>query len=235
MTTLPAVLKRLGLTLFLMTFVFGIGHATVSMTITIKRISDNAVQTEIKWPAVALPATWVLAQDYIQLDSTLNSLSDGIEIYTDNTAPEADPRYIGTVSSTTPVPAGLIHSTQPRFRIPTAWRITDLFNPEGGPPLAVDPNGGGQGFLWLYNEDRAQVQNNQGAATFQHADAFITVENVLCPNGGSLFPCIHFAQGPFQFGAALSPNYIYLQADFSNALPGATYRTSTLRIEAFSQ
>ncbi len=205
--------------------------AAVSMTVTVHKISDNSLDTEINWPSVSLPAGWVLASDYIQLDATMNALTDGIQIYTDNLASDANPAYAGTVDATHQTPAGLINTSVRTLKVPTAWTISDDVIPGG--PTPANPNGGG--FRWFYHEDRSQVANDQRAAPFVDGDLYITVENRSCLGSADNAPCIHYGQSPIEFGSAFTPNYIYMQADFTSAVTPATYKTSTLRLEAFSQ
>ncbi len=200
------------------------GSGSVSMSVAIKKISDNTSDTQINWTGVTLPANYVLAANYIQLDSTITASGGGIEIYTDNTAADANPRYTGVISSTTQTPAGLVDTTLTTQKLPVAWSIKANL----GAPVADNPNsGGGNSFQWLFHEHRAQIAvPSQSAGAFVDGDAYVTVKNT---NG------IHFGQAPTEFGAAGSPNFIYTEAGFTAALTPRTYRTSTLRLEAYTQ
>jgi len=195
----------------------------VSHEFSIKTVATNAPDTAINWTGVTIPAGYVLAADYIQLDSTITAVTGGIEIYTDNTAADANPHYNGVISPTTQTPAGLVDTTTPTTKLPTAWSIKATL----GAPVADNPNAGGpNSSQWLFHEDRAQVAvPSQSAAAFVDGDPYITVKNAIG---------IHFGQLVTEFGAAPSPNYIYTEANFGSAVTPRTYQTSTLRLEAFT-
>src|SRR5688500_8544561 len=88
-------------------------EAAVTMNATIHRISDNVEEIEITWPAIALPAGWIVASHYIRVNANMTSIGDGIQIYTDNTAGDANPLYIGTIDSVSQTPAGLVNTALP--------------------------------------------------------------------------------------------------------------------------
>ena len=201
------------------------GAGTVAMSVSIHKTADNSADTAINWTGVTLPRGFVVANDYIQLNSTMSATGGGIQIYTDNTAADASPKFTGSISSFTITPAGLVDTTTSSKALPMAWTIQDT----SGTPVAINPNAGtGNSFSWLFFEDHAQVAvPSLGAGAFVNGDPFVTVQNVASG--------IHFAQGPTQFGPAVSPNYIYTEADFTTAVTPNTYKTSTLRLEAYTQ
>src|SRR5205823_3974163 len=133
------------------------GVGTVAMNVTIRKVSDNTTDTAIKWTGVSIPSGFVVASDYVQLDSTITAATGGIEVYTDNTGSDASPKYTGAINATSQTPAGLVNASNTTAKLPTAWTILDAV----GTPAAANP---ATGFNWLYHEDRAQVANNQGAA-----------------------------------------------------------------------
>ncbi len=206
--------------------VFPASAGQIAMTVQVLKTADNTVDpTGINWnnPVVG---SFSVASDYVKLDSTLSITGAGIQIYTDNTAPDASPRFTGLISSFTATPAGLVNATDTTKTLPMAWTIQDLL----GTPVAIDPNAvapGNTASAWLYFEDHAQVANpDLHAGNFLPGDAFVTVQNTTG---------IHYDQDPAKFGVASSPNYIYVESDFRSALGGTTYKTSTLRLEAYTQ
>jgi hypothetical protein len=209
------------------------GAGTVSMAVFIKDVAGNGTATQITWPTVNLPSAFVVASQYIELHSTITAGNGGIQIYTDNTNPaDANPKYTGLIDANNPPPSGLVNITNTAARLPTAWQIKDVL----GVPTAINPNDLVNGSGWLFHEDKAQVANqNQNVTAFANGVPFVTVESLACAGSGASLPCIHFGQRDTDFGIAASPNYIYTQADFSNAVGGSTYKTSTLRLEAFTQ
>ena len=197
------------------------GTGVVTFNPTIRVIASGAVDTAINWTGVTLPSAFVLASDYIQLDSTITASGGGIQTYTDNV--NGTPKFTG--DATTETPAGLVDSTDTTKVLPIAWRIVDstVTVTALSPNNTTDPNH----FLWLYLEDKSQVAiPSLNAGAFANGIPFVTVKN----SQG-----IHFAQGDTQFGAASTSNKLYLEADFSSALTPRTYSTSTYTLEAYTE
>jgi len=204
---------------------------TVAMTVSIKKMADNSAAGNLAWTTAAAGSNWTNSDDYIQLDSTITASNGGIQIYTDNV--HATPAYTGTINATSQSPAGLVDNNTTTKVLPLAWSIKDLTVGTTG-PINAEPNNNGivnpttdpNAFQWLYFEDSSQVANNQHASLFVPGDPFITVDNSTG---------IHFGQSTTEFGAAASPNFIYVQANFVNALTPDTYSTNKLILEAFTQ
>jgi hypothetical protein len=202
---------------------------------TVAHTPENPQQ--VNWTSVTLPNGFVVASSYLQLTSSFSVAHGGIQIYTDNTAADAgDYRYLGTISSTTVPPSGLVDRTTGRSRLPLAWTIQTGTTA----PAPQNPNTPA-GYLWFYMLDRGQVAvPSQGVTAFEDGIPYMTVVNNQCP-GLNGWVCIHYAQGGggqndfTQFGEAVQPHNIFLQADFSSAVTPRTYGTQTLRLEAFSQ
>jgi hypothetical protein len=234
------------------------GTPTVQITgVTIKNIAGNGPVSALSW-AGSNPtpgAGFLVADQYIELETNINTLNGGVQIYTDNTnITLANPRYSVTPSSTTPTPAGLIGVGATDQKLPTAWRASTYTLTAVNP---VDPNAkAGQSYLWFYHEDKAQVAVWTSSATsFRNGDPYVTVyaapatpllanqfdnsgneTQVSYPTTGGKSG-IHFAQDPTSFGGFKSGTvftYIYTEADFTGALAGVTYSTNRLILEAFS-
>jgi hypothetical protein len=182
-----------------------------SFKLSIKNRSDNSDALQINWPTVNLPAGWLMADQYLNLEVDGNALAWGVQIYTDNTAAEATPRFTGVPSQTDP--SGLVDSLTPTQRLPMAWTIhsdTVTF-----PAQAANPNVNG---TWFFMQDKATPAFFNG---FAYATALT--------NQG-----IHFSSNDPFGSLRVPPNPIYLEADFANAASQRSYATSTLRVEFFT-
>jgi len=206
------------------------GAGTFNVTTSIKNRTTNAAATNLSWTGVTAGSGWTLANEYIQLDTTItSSLPSGIQIYTDNTAAAANPKYTGVISANTPTPAGLVASANTTQKLPTAWRaIKEL----GVVTAAADPSAGaGDSFAWLFHKDKAQVAvPSLNATAFVNGEDFITVYKNGA-NGG-----VHFAQGPTEFGGFQANDrvFIYTGADFTSASTPNTYSTNQLIVESYT-
>jgi hypothetical protein len=200
---------------------------TASLALAIKNISNNTAATAISWTAAAGQG-WTLANQYVQLNTTLSTSGSGVQTYTNNAVAGANPRYTGLISSYTQTPAGLVSESTTTQVIPTAWEVTASTAGVNG---AVDPGTGSispNSYAWFYHEDHSQVAvPSSNAGAFTNADPFITVVGA----GNQ----IHYGQGPTQFGGPVPQSYVYLEANFTSALGGVTYQTSALTFELFTQ
>jgi hypothetical protein len=169
-----------------------------------------------------------LADQYLQLTVDPNVTGWGVQIYTDNT--NSNPRYTGAISSTTPV-GGLVDTSSTSIVIPLAWDAQAASSPT---LVAQEPNncGTANGLAcgWFYMTDHASF-GVAGSTTVANGAPYVTALS----NYG-----IHYAQGttfnnPLEFGAANPPVDIYLEANFSAALGGPTYQTTTLTVEFYTQ
>jgi hypothetical protein len=205
------------------------GAGAVTMSLAIKKVADGTASDRITWPNVTLPARWVVASDYVELNSVVTASGGGIQTYTDNTATDASPRFTGNLQALSA--AGLVDTTDTTKKLPTAWSIRSSASPTTPTPQNPNANSG-ESYLWFWHVDRAN-QDNPGTTDVNEAfvgDAhpYVTAQNA---NG------IHFAQGPTEFGpAAAAPiSRMYFEADFGSAITPRTYRTSKLIIESFNQ
>jgi hypothetical protein len=216
------------------------GTATTSIvSALVKNVSDNATVGAISWTGVNAGDSWKTAAQYIELKTSINVASAGVQFYTDNTNGAAVPRFTGSVSSFTATPAGLVDTIDTTTKLPTAWRASS-FTIAGIVP--TDPNANaGESYLWFFHEDKLQVAvPSLNAGLFNNADAFVTVyaapgtilggQSVASPGG------IHFAQNPNSFGGyhINDTTYIYIEADFTSSLVGRSYGTNRMILEAFT-
>ncbi len=184
----------------------------LAMSVEIRNRSGDVLVSSLTWNVVA-GSGWTLANQYILLHSTL-TLPGGIRIYTDNAANDANPRFGGSFGEI--YGAGLIDTTTNTAVLPLAWLIRD----DRSDPTPGDPN---YVPVWFYFKDKSQ--------TNFWSDADIQDYSTVAKAGYG----IHYAQGPGNYGPSPSPDYIYIESNFTNALGGRTYRTTTLRIELFSE
>lgn len=192
-------------------------------------MGDTACVTspsQVTWTGATPASGWKLADQYIQLSVDADTTLWGVQMYTDNRAVDANPRYVVNGSSN---PAGLVNLNAPTATIPLAWSIKAATGPVANvTPSRADPTNSGDpnSFQWIFMKD-AQTPSipSQNTTAFQNGQIDVTVRN----NFG-----IHYGQNPLDVGAENSPNYLFLQANFGQALAQQTYRTSKLILEFYS-
>jgi hypothetical protein len=195
--------------------------------VTLRNRSDNTAATRLNFNGAAI-GSWVVADQYIELELSPDRLSWGVQIYTDNTAADANPRFVPTVPVGEPGsnPAGLVDTINPSNRIPLAWSVkgaTVEAPSSANPNNAGDPNS----FQWLFMLDRATPDiPAQNTNAFSDGLPFATVKT---QQG------IRYGQGPTEIGPSDATNRIYLQADLRTAVTPRTYRTNKLRVEFYEQ
>jgi hypothetical protein len=188
------------------------GGGTVNAVI--RNISDNqpAANGLITWSSVAAgTTTWKTANQYIEISYSGLPASWGIQIYTDNKAATANPKYTGTAD-----PAGLVKTDNTIISLPMAWRITDSVI---GTPAVPVQRADGKGFadyLWHFFKDKNTPNG------FVNGEDYITLWN---PSG------IAWNEG----GRSGNPKkaYVYLAANFTMSSVNSAYNTSALTIEAY--
>ncbi len=197
----------------------------VSMSIQLMNLNGGTT-TQIWWDPAQITigqTQWRRADAYILLNSTITAATGGIQIYTDNKASDANPQYTGTGN-----PAGLVAQEDTSATpLSMCWRITDVSTTTltirrgapGYPDRLWAQELGDQYPCFLWMKDK----NTPG---FQNGEDYVTVKEAA--RG------LHHSEGDWGTGVP-SPDYIYIGADFTNALTPRTYKTSTLRLEAFTE
>lgn len=217
-------------------------NPTPAISATLKRVSDHVVASSITWSNVALGATKVkAANQYIELNFDYFTPTWGIQIYTDNKALDANPRYRGTGN-----PAGLVGQLNNGGIDPSSttlamcWRITDSTvtapNIQKGAPGAPDrlwdanvtPNGDQYPcFFWMKDKGTLDDPLTPGVnEAFINADDYVAIWD---KRG------IHHAEGDNWGTNCYSPNYVYLGADFSYAIGQRNYTTGKLIVELYNE
>lgn len=217
--------------------------------VQIRNISNNQPATEFSWNVnipVASGSEWKLSDQYIKLE--VQNITDeqwGLQIYTNNADPAAQPRFVDPTPNPNDAgsdPAGLLYDNAGAptgMTLPLAWSIKDLVTQV---PTPADPNNAANpdSFQWFFFKDRNTPNidlNNNGTfgdpgepTQFVDGEDFITVRMNQNGTGAS-----HFVQGdPGQgYFPTMSPEYLFLQANFFNAGAQSTYRTNTITFEFF--
>src|SRR5579864_1880749 len=85
------------------------GTATIAInSVTVNNRSNNAVTTALAWTGATAGGGWLMSDQYITVNHTINTSDGGLQIYTNNTAAAASPKFTGLISSNTATPAGLV-------------------------------------------------------------------------------------------------------------------------------
>ncbi len=202
--------------------------ASPFFNVSLKNVSDNSAASALTWNSLGLPSGWVRADQFLNVELDSDLFSWGLQVYTDNKAPDANPTFVtaiapGQVGSN---PAGLVNISHPSIALPMAWSVhSDTTSPIAAEPNLVlsDPNA----YQWLYMADRQTP-----AIALQNTIAFAdgSIENTVQNNQG-----IHFGQANTQIGATDPPVKVFLEANFSTATAPNTYQTTALRLEYYTQ
>ena len=220
-------------------------EGSVSMTAQLRNLFGEGNPEQISWNPdhIDLGETaWMRAEQSIELNASITHASGGIQIYTDNQA-----IYGGNGN-----PAGLVMEQDNTRTLPMAWRIAwEPLGNEDEMPGAVnwdnselniiefmtpdhhlgvaahhpDSVGGEDGyypvFLWMKDLNTPDIPE-------ENAEAFVPGEDYVTLRDGRGIQ--HAAD---TFGAAASPNYIYIGANFLNAATPAKYEADKVVVEAF--
>jgi len=196
--------------------------------------------SQITWASPTAGSGWTDSSNYLIVQSTVTAFGGGDQIYTDNVASDASPKWTGTVIPTTSTgtaannPTGLVCSSNTATTLPLAFSATPSTWTATG---AVEPNlctsGNATACQWNYMSD-ANTPNIPTTSTSGFYNGAYFVE--LYQAGAGL----HYDSGAAGFFANNTPGAfnVFLEANFSNALTstgGITYKTSTLRLESFTQ
>ena len=214
---------------------------TVTFSALLKNISDGSAATSITWSGVSVGSTkWKQSDVYLELHTTTTLVGSALQIYTDNTAADASPKYLGQPSQRDP--SGLVGSSTTVY-VPTlsstslsmCWRVQPsttqaaqtINQGTAGFPYRLWETTGGSGFpCYIWMKDKATVNiTGSNTTNFVNGDDYdIVVDSVR-----------GIQQAEYTWLAATSPCYIYFGANFTSAVSPAKYSTTTLRLEAFNE
>ncbi|MCX5782622.1 MAG: hypothetical protein NT145_08000 [Elusimicrobia bacterium] len=200
-----------------------IDTGTVSISLQLMNLAGGTT-TQIWWNTSNInigSTVWRRADSYIILTSTITAALGAIQIYTDNLAADASPKFVKAVSTSDP--AGLVDTSSTTVALPMCWRITDTSTTT----LTIAYSGGhlystelGSSFwCFLVMKDKGTTGTN----AFTNGEDYVIVKDYA---GG-----IQDSEGAWH--PVSSPDNIYIGADFTNATLPRTYKTSKLIIEAF--
>jgi hypothetical protein len=191
---------------------------TGTLDVTIKNRVGGQTASQVEWSNAAPFSGWATANQYLELNFTYFHAGWGIQLYTNNRAAQANPAYTGTGD-----PAGLVDVSSTTQRLPMCWRVVDTST------TTVTIRQGAVGYPYrLWSEQLGDKypcfiwMMDKNSSDFVNALDYITVWDER-----------GIQQSEDSFAPAVSPNYIYLGADFSQAASSRTYRTNRLMVELY--
>lgn len=198
---------------------------TGTMSVEVRDLDGTTVTTQVNWDSSAIvPGTtkWLCATQLLYV--TCDYTGGGIQIYTDNTADDAAPKWdgVGDPKNLLRYETGLSTSTA---GLPMCWRTPfGLLDPaadetlieETGDHHLVDP-ASPLYYCWLWMADR-------GAGGFVDGGDYVTIWR---KDQG----CQH---AEYTWDLSCPLKYVYIGANFADAMALTTYRTTTLRLELYS-
>jgi len=190
--------------------------AAVTFQPVIKNRVTHAVEGELSWSVPTLPVAgnWVGSNHYIEMTTDVNMPAWGVQIYTDNRGSGASPAYTGAANTN---PAGLVDMTDTKRALPLAWTIRGNLSTSVTP---ADPNAN---VNWMYMKD-ATTPNIAGVTSpLVNGEYYVVTRNNVGIHYGVSDPA----------GPDNTPDYIFLEADFAQAVTPRTYRTNRLILELF--
>jgi hypothetical protein len=204
---------------------------TVSFSYTLYNLTGGTT-TQIWWNTslITLGTTaWQRADAYMVLNANITNSTGGIQIYTDNINATAVPKYTGTGN-----PAGLVGTSSTTAVLPMCWRAvtvstTSLTIVQGPAPYynlySTELGGamGGNGYpCFIYMLDK-------NTSTFAPAAGNGIYQEVWDGTLGMQYAAMTFG------APGTSSIYLYFGAGFTGATTPNTYRTTTLKLEAFHE
>jgi hypothetical protein len=206
----------------------GTASVTVPFNADLKNISNDGNTGTITWTGVSSGSTgWLAANQYIAVQGFATYSDWGIQIYTNNT------NYTGTGN-----PAGLVNTASTLYSLPMAWRTTTEKLTAGHNKLAIVEqtvngyqvlaDGTGQEYYpWFFMLDKrtdmdTDADGLQAFGTHQPYATFIGSDGYQ-----------HAATDYATPSAADTTYYVYLGANFTMAMSGATYSTNSLTVEMY--
>ncbi len=212
------------------TSVGGTAGVTVPFSASLKNISGDTSAGAITWTGVSAGSTgWLASNQYIAVQGWTTYSDWGIQIYTNNA------NYTGTGN-----PAGLINTASTLYSLPMAWRAATSKLAAGSAGLGiVEKTVGGyqvladgtipaiQYYPWFFVIDKRTDMDPDTAGVQQFGD-YHDYATFIGSKG--------YQHAPTDYATPEAPEtiyYVYLGANFTTAMPGATYATSSLTVEMY--
>ena len=189
----------------------------------IRNRSDNAIAGTVSWTnaltgVTAGSDTWKTADQYILLHTTITYVNWGIQIYTDNKAADASPKYNGTASDG----FNLVGVSNAETKLNMCWKASDnTINP--GQPIHRADYSGFTDYCWKWMKDKS----NTGDNAFTDDEFYV---RVVADDG------MYWHENPGQGGnpgSFTSPVAIYIGAWLRGSL-AQEYKTNKLILELYS-
>lgn len=209
-------------------------------TIALKTVLADSTTDQIRWSGIDATTRWKAADAYMSINvERYDTTPWGVQIYTDNEATDANPKYVHNssfVAFSSRNPVGLISTTTGYLTLPTCWRIVNsttselniVENVQADQSVKLStytaPSGGY--YVWVWMKDK-NTQTNSAL----HATQFVNGED-----GVALWKSdkgIQHAEGTF--GGASPPNYVYIGARFYEAMSNREYKTNQLKVELYTE
>ena len=236
------------------------GTPVGTLSVAVKVVGTGAAATTLGWSGVNLGDGWKVSGQYLEVTYDANQIGWGVQIYTDNMATAANPKYAGD-PTTDPAqqPAGLVGTVNTMLTCSMAILAYDsslTATQLAIPVVAIHPTtgdryfttgydevaGGDHEITWFWLKDKSGTEwidaNTNGVidageihATFANGDDYATIVNTLGHSSG----WVNAVSGIMQRGGASSPVDVYVAADFTNANELQEYRTNTLTLEIYHQ
>ena len=212
----------------------GTPSITQPFSAALKNISGNESASSVAWSSVTAGVTgWKAANQYIAVQGFATYSDWGIQIYTDNEGDSANPEYTGTGN-----PAGLINAGNTIYSLPMAWRTKTSLLPAGNNQLNIveqTVNGyqvlaDGQGlqyYPWFFMLDKGTDMDDD-----TDGDQLFGTEAEYATFIGSK----GYQHAPTDYATPSATDttyYVYLGANFTMAMPGVTYSTSSMTVEMY--
>jgi hypothetical protein len=179
---------------------------------------------------------WKVAAYPVMVSADVNFSDFLIQIYTDNKASDASPKYTGLTSTTAGKGFNLVGVSSTSSGLAMAWRVTDTPLVLVSTPIWVKNRGdGSEGFTdyqWKWMKDKSQTTAS-GASNFSSTEEYIRVWD---QNGIYWADHVAVDADPNTGGnqpspaSAVSPNYIYVAARLSDS-KAQQYKTNKLILE----
>lgn len=260
MTTPSWAFKSVGITTVTAQVTTG-GTKSAAFNVKVRSVSNPFgadLPLEVNWTGIdpqALGANkWRIADQLLVVNSSVTDSNGGVKIYTDNTATDANPKFVdptpankinkdsfaagllkGLSGTTSDVPLSMA------WAVKTSTKIVELADTNRGIG-AFDPNaaivaGYNTSQQWFNMTDAYNWEtgidfngdgdaNDPGDALPQALDS--TFLSFVRIQGAQVLKVDLYDPLPASKNA-----FVYLEADFTNALPQQGYKTSTLRVEGY--
>lgn len=204
-----------------------VGLAGDKLDVKIRNGADDGLATGVDFGATTAENGAVLSNQYIEINY-VSSGSWGIQIFTDNRAQDARPRFIGTGD----LANGLVGMTDSGYRVPVLWQVWQekkgYYNGAETPEFDTTDNDGDRAeFAFIVDKDDSDW-----------SVPFAQNYRTLIDHNGLLGAPVPLAAPPPGYWPRLGntgrPIYVYLAADFTG-VPAQQYTTNKLIIDIYHE